>query len=107
MPLFVPKDRRSLFRQFLAGMYDAVVITDPNGHIIEVNPRAVEYFGREVDEVLDRPVSIFIPGLKQDVVLTGVDNRIEVWSKEQWEKYNEEVEPDVTAIADSLSELGI
>ena len=28
--LFVPKDRKSLFRQFLAGMYDAVVITDPN-----------------------------------------------------------------------------
>ena len=45
--------------------------------------------------------------LKQDVVLTGIDNRIEVWSQEQWEKYNEEVEPDVTAIADSLSELGI
>lgn len=69
MPLFVPKDRRSLFRQFLAGMYDAVVITDPNGHIIEVNPRAVEYFGYELDEVLDRPVSVFIPGLKHDVVL--------------------------------------
>ena len=45
--------------------------------------------------------------LKQDVVLTGIDNRIEVWSQEQWEKYNEEVEPDVTAIADSLSEWGI
>ena len=69
MPLFVPKDRRSLFRQFLAGMYDAVVITDPNGHIIEVNPRTVEYFGYELDEILDQPVSIFIPGLKQDVVL--------------------------------------
>ena len=46
-------------------------------------------------------------GILQDVILTGVDNRIEVWSKEQWSKYNEEVEPDVTAIADSLSELGI
>ena len=69
MPLFVPKDRRSLFRQFLAGMYDAVVITDPNGHIIEVNPRTVEYFGYELDEILDQPVSVFIPGLKQDVVL--------------------------------------
>lgn len=67
--MFVPKDRRSLFRQFLSGMYDAVVITDPNGHILEVNPRTVEYFGREGDEVVDQPVSIFIPGLKQDVVL--------------------------------------
>ena len=68
MELFIPKDRKSLFRQFLAGMYDAVVITDPNGHILEVNPRTVEYFGREADEVLDQPVSVFIPGLKQDVV---------------------------------------
>ena len=69
MSLFIPKDRRSLFRQFLAGMYDAVVITDPNGHIIEVNPRTVEYFGYESDEVVDQPISVFIPGLKHDVVL--------------------------------------
>ena len=68
MALFIPKDRKSLFRQFLAGMYDAVVITDPNGHILEINPRAVEYFGRELDDVLDQPVSVFIPGLKQEVV---------------------------------------
>ena len=45
--------------------------------------------------------------LKQDVVLTGVDNRIEVWNKEQWAAYNQEVEPEVTAVAASLSELGI
>lgn len=68
MALFVPKDRRSLFRQFLGGMYDSVVITDPNGHILEINPRTVEYFGREPDEVLDEPISTYIPGLKSDVV---------------------------------------
>ncbi len=45
--------------------------------------------------------------LRQDVVLTGADNRIEVWSKEQWMKYSDEVEPDVTAIAASLAGLGI
>ena len=68
MALFIPKDRKSLFRQFLAGMYDAVVITDPNGHILEVNPRTVEYFGREADDLVDQPVSVLIPGLKQEVV---------------------------------------
>ena len=68
MALFIPKDRKSLFRQFLAGMYDAVVITDPNGHILEVNPRTEEYFGRSADEVLDQPVSVFIPGLRPEVV---------------------------------------
>jgi PAS domain S-box-containing protein len=68
MSLFVPKDRRSLFRQFLTGMYDAVIIADPNGHILDVNPRAVEHFGRDLDDVLDQPVSILIPGLKSEVV---------------------------------------
>ena len=68
MALFIPKDRKSLFRQFLAGMYDAVVITDPNGYILEINPRAVEYFGREMEDVLDKPIALFIPGLKQEIV---------------------------------------
>ena len=68
MALFVPKDRKSLFRQFLAGMYDAVVITDPNGHIIEVNPRAVEHFGYDGDEVVDKPISFLIPGLAPEIV---------------------------------------
>lgn len=45
--------------------------------------------------------------LKQDVVLTGVDNRIEVWSKDSWTNYNREVEPDMTDIAATLAELGI
>ena len=45
--------------------------------------------------------------MKQDVILTGVDNRIEVWSKDNWNVYNGEVEPDVTTIAASLAELGI
>ena len=56
---------------------------------------------------LDAPEKVPWHSLKQDVILTGVDNRIEVWSKENWNRYNGEVEPDVTAIAASLSELGI
>lgn len=67
-PLFVPKDRKSLFRQFLAGMYDAVVITDPNGHVLEINPRAEEHFGYTQEEVLDKPISVFIPGLAPEIV---------------------------------------
>lgn len=45
--------------------------------------------------------------LKQDVVLTGVDTRIEVWNKELWAAYNQEVNPAVTAVADSLSDMGL
>ena len=68
MALFIPKDRKSLFRQFLAGMYDAVIITDPNGHIIEVNPRAEEHFGFTQDEMLDKPISTLISGLSTEIV---------------------------------------
>ncbi len=68
MALFVPKDRKSLFRQFLAGMYDAVVITDPSGHILEINPRAEEHFGYQQEEVLDQPVTKMIPGLTPEIV---------------------------------------
>ena len=68
MPIFIPKDRKSLFRQFLAGMYDAVVITDPSGHVLETNPRVEEFFGRDADETLDQPISVFIRGLTPEVV---------------------------------------
>ena len=68
MALFIPKDRKSLFRQFLTGMYDAVVITDPNGYILEINPRAEEYFGYIIDEVVDKPIGNLIPGLSSELV---------------------------------------
>ncbi len=49
-------------------MYDAVVITDPNGHILEINPRAVEFFGHAQDDVIDRSISYLIPGLSPAIV---------------------------------------
>jgi len=68
MPLFVPKDRVSLFRQFLTGLYDAVVIADPSGHILECNARTGEHFGYSEDDLLDQPVSLIIPGLTAETV---------------------------------------
>jgi len=46
-------------------------------------------------------------GLKKDVVLIGVSNRVELWDKAAWEKYNDEVNPMVTEIAAQLTDLGI
>ena len=62
------KDHRSLFRQLLAGMYDAVLITDPSGHLLDLNARAKEFFQYETDEVLDSPVGRFIPGVTPAIV---------------------------------------
>ena len=68
MPNTTMKDHRSLFRQLLAGMYDAVLITDPSGPLLELNPRAKEFFQYETDEVMDRPVGRFIPGVTPEIV---------------------------------------
>lgn len=45
--------------------------------------------------------------LQKDVVLIGISNRIEVWSKAEWERYNEEITPSVSSIAETLVDLGI
>ena len=46
-------------------------------------------------------------GLKKEVVLTGVMNRAELWDKETWTRYADEVNPAVTEIAENLADLGI
>ena len=43
--------------------------------------------------------------LQKDVVLIGISNRIEVWSKAEWDRYNEEITP--SSIAETLVDLGI
>jgi len=45
--------------------------------------------------------------LDKDVAVIGVSNRVEIWSKEAWDKYNEEVAPTVAQIAEDLANLGI
>lgn len=44
--------------------------------------------------------------IKKEIVSIGVSNRIEIWSKENWEEYNES-NVDYEAIAEKMSELGI
>lgn len=43
----------------------------------------------------------------KDVVVIGVSNRIEIWNKEAWNTYNEEIAPTVAQISESLAALGI
>lgn len=45
--------------------------------------------------------------LDKDVVVLGVSNRIEIWDKNTWDIYNEQISPSVTSIAENLVDLGI
>jgi MraZ protein len=46
-------------------------------------------------------------GLKKEVVVTGMYNRIEIWDHEQWERYKAKTESASDQIAEQLGELGI
>jgi len=52
----------------MAGLYDAMLVTDPNGHVIELNPRAMEYFLYSQEEVWDKPVATLIPGVTANMI---------------------------------------
>ena len=45
--------------------------------------------------------------LDKDVIIIGVSNRIEIWSKVEWDNYNNKVAPMVAEIAENLVDLGI
>ena len=44
--------------------------------------------------------------IKDQVVVVGCDNKIEIWSKESWEKFEIESKREVDEMADKLSEVG-
>ncbi len=41
-------------------------------------------------------------GINKECVIIGANDRIEVWSKENWENFNEEYSKDLEAIAEHL-----
>jgi MraZ protein len=43
--------------------------------------------------------------LLKDVVIIGVSSRVEVWSREVWERYSQEAEKDYESIAENLTDL--
>ena len=83
--------------------------------MLQKDVRAFErYFFSGAQECpVDRQGRILIPpslrevaGLEKDVVLLGVANRIEIWSKARWDAFYRESTENFEAIAAKLSEFG-
>lgn len=79
------KDARKFSRFFFAGAADCEV--DKQGRILI--PSVLREFA----------------GLQKEVVLVGVLNRIEIWSKERWLGENEY--EDMDEVAEHMAELGL
>ncbi len=67
-----------------------------------------------MDVQLDKQGRFVVPeylrdyaGLKKDVVMVGVQNRLELWDKAAWDAYSKHAEEDATAIAEQLGAMGI
>ncbi len=61
-------DHKSLYKQLLAGLYDAVLITDPNGYVIDANPRVEEFFKYSASETWDIMVGELIAGVNNTLI---------------------------------------
>jgi len=45
--------------------------------------------------------------LEKEVVIIGVSSRVEIWSKEVWENYNQQTGSDYENIAEKLDDLSV
>ncbi|MEW9093649.1 MAG: division/cell wall cluster transcriptional repressor MraZ [Clostridiaceae bacterium] len=80
------KDARAFSRFFFSGANE--IIVDKQGRAL-IPQNLLEY-----------------ANIQKEIVSIGVLNRIEIWSKEKWEDYNES-NIDFDEIAEKMSELGI
>lgn len=46
-------------------------------------------------------------GLKNKVVLAGVNDRVEIWDEKRWESYKTTIESQSNSIAQKLGEVGV
>ena len=67
------------------------------------------YFSGAVDIIPDRQGRILLPaylkefaGIKKDVIIVGVSNRIEIWAKDKWEEFYGNSKQSFEEIAEKL-----
>ncbi len=70
------------------------------------------YFSGAVEMVADKQGRILIPqflkdfaGIKRDVMIIGVSNRIEIWAKEKWQEFYGSNQPIFEEIAEQLMDI--
>lgn len=81
------KDGRRVQRFFLASANECTL--DKQGRIIISTPL------KDHAEIV------------KDMVIVGVSNRLEIWSKDNWEAYNNDDSVDISEIADEMDDLDL
>ena len=67
-----------------------------------------------MDVPLDKQGRIILPeylrsfaGLKKNIVVAGLYNRLELWDQKNWEAYKMQTEKDSSKIAEEMFNLGV
>ena len=70
------------------------------------------YFSGAVEIIADKQGRILIPqflkdfaGIKRDVMIIGVSNRIEIWAKEKWQEFYENNQSTFEDTAEQLMDI--
>jgi PAS domain S-box-containing protein len=57
------QERKRMFEQFFASAPDAILVTDNQGRITDLNEQAQHLFGYELQELIGQPVEVLVPEL--------------------------------------------
>lgn len=67
VPIRPQKGQKALYYQMMNALYDAVLILDDNGHIVDCNERVESVMGHSREELWDASVSTLIPGINPQI----------------------------------------
>lgn len=91
---------------------DKVAALPQSGDVVKALQRV--FISAAVECTFDGSGRILIPptlrdyaGISKDVVLVGMTNRIEIWSREKWARALENSQKDLEKMGDKLAELGL
>ena len=62
-------NRKTLYYQIMNALYDAILVLDKNGHIVDSNERVESVLGYARDDLWDVPVTEVVPALKAQIFL--------------------------------------
>ena len=60
-------DQRALYYQLMNGLYDAVLVLDDQGHVVDCNSRVTEMLGYSREEAWDLPIDKVITGMSSQM----------------------------------------
>lgn len=63
----IPNERRDLYYQLMNALYDATLVLDENGHIVDCNERTESVLDYTKDDIWDMPIAKVIPAINPQV----------------------------------------